>query len=190
MPGYTNALSAAAFNAAEAKKALAASKYAGNLPKIIFSKTGYANRKDDYADALVNMWRQTLGVTVEVRYLDPQDYVKASREQHGQITLGSWCADYPDPENFLDVLFHSASEFNYAGYRDAQVDALVEQARVAQDGAARIRLYQQVERKLLETYALIPVSHSQTFVLVKPQVKGFTLAPLGIRILNLVSLER
>ncbi len=190
MPGYSANVSATTFDAAAAKKALAASKYASNMPKVIFSKSGYSNRKDDYADALVNMWRQNLGVTVEVRYLDPVDYIKANRTQHGQIASGSWCADYPDPENFLDILFHTGSEFNYAGYSNPEMDALVEKARVEQDGAKRIELYQQAEKMLLADDATVPIAHSQSFMLVKPEVKGFVLPPMGARILNLLSLER
>ena len=39
-----------------------------------------------------------------------------------------WIADYPDPENFLDVLLHSKSSNNHIGYSNQQVDRLLEQA--------------------------------------------------------------
>lgn len=190
MPGFSGDISAQRFDAVEAKTALAASKYAHNMPKIIFSIGGYANNKNDFTDALVNMWRQNLGVKVEVRYLDPQDYTNASREGHGQIAFGSWCADYPDPENFLDLLFHTSSEFNYAGYSNMEIDKLLENARVEQDGAKRIHYYQQAEEMLLADYAAIPISHNQTYVLVNPEVKGFRVSMMGARIPNLISLER
>ena len=43
---------------------------------------------------------------------------------------------------------------------------------------------------LLADYAAIPISHSQAFVLVKPEVKGFNISMMGARILNRISLER
>jgi oligopeptide transport system substrate-binding protein len=151
---------------------------------------GYAGNTNEFADALVNMWRQNLGVTVEVRYLDPEDYTNASFKEHGQIAVGSWCADYPDPENFLDLLFFTGSKFNYAGYSNLGVDVLLQQARIEQDGAKRIGIYQQVEKELLADYAAIPLVHDQTYVLVKPEVKGFSISKMGTRILTDVSLNR
>ena len=58
-----------------------------------------------------------------------------------------WIADYPDPENFLDILFHSESSNNHTHYSNPEVDALLMKARVETDETARYALYNQAEQK-------------------------------------------
>jgi ABC-type oligopeptide transport system substrate-binding subunit len=48
-----------------------------------------------------------------------------------------WVADYPDPENFLDILFHTGSSGNYGGFSSRELDTLLERAGFpVADGAA------------------------------------------------------
>ena len=37
-----------------------------------------------------------------------------------------WIADYPDPHNFMDVLFHSGAENNVGNFSNSKVDTLLE----------------------------------------------------------------
>ena len=189
IPGFSADLRADTFDPKAAKDALAASRYAGKMPKIVLNSAGYANQPSNNVNALIDMWRKNLGVSVEVEYLDPTDYTRTAREQHGQLVLDGWCADYPDPENFLDVLFHTGSNFNSAGYTNPEVDKLLEHARVESDPTQRLELYQKVESLLLSDNAAIPMSHGIETVLVKPGVKGFILSPMSTRILDLIWLE-
>lgn len=190
MPGFSSDLAADPFDVNAAKVALAASKYAGSMPRIVLMTSGYANQKNDYTDALVDMWRKNLGVTVEVQFLDPDDYSKAARQQKGQMATYGWCADYPDPENFLDVLFFTGRELNVASYSNPEVDAVLIKGRTEQDPVKRLALYKQAEKLLLQDHAAVPYIHSQAYVLVKPDVKGFVVPPLHTRALNLIRLER
>ena len=177
MPGFSEGL-AAVFDSEAAKKALADSTYAGNLPPVTLEASGFATEGSASVNALVEMWKTTLGVEVKVSFLDPQKFTEAAVKEQGQMTLYGWCADYPDPQNFLDVLFHSGSEFNTAGYSNSKFDQLVDQAGVENDPAQRLAFYQQAEGLLLEDYGVIPLLHSVDDVLVKPRVNGYVLAPI------------
>ena len=68
---------------------------------------------------------------------------------HGQLLSWGWCADYPDPENFADALFHTGSEQNLSNYSNPELDALLEQARVELDVDKRIGMYQQAEQMIV-----------------------------------------
>jgi oligopeptide transport system substrate-binding protein len=129
-------------------------------------------------DALVDMWQKTLNVKVKVNFLDPQKYTEAALQEQGQLTLRGWCADYPDPQNFLDVLFRSGSEFNTSGYTNPAYDDLEDRAGVEIDPAVRLALYQQAEALLLDDYGIAPLQHGVSDVLVKPRLQGFVLAPI------------
>jgi peptide/nickel transport system substrate-binding protein/oligopeptide transport system substrate-binding protein len=101
----------------------------------------------------------------------------------------SWSADYVDPENFLDLLFHSESEANHTRYANPDLDALLEAARTEEDVDTRWDLYRQAERIVIDDAVWMPVSHSISRLLVKPYVKGLVVTPLGILGLEFVSLE-
>jgi ABC-type oligopeptide transport system substrate-binding subunit len=84
-----------------------------------------------------------------------------------------WAADYPDPEDFLDKLFHSESAQNEQGYSDPEVDRLLEEAREEDDFEARKSLYKQVEQKILDDAIIIPDFWPVEHLLVKPCVQGW-----------------
>lgn len=180
MPGFSANLPKIRFDAQAARQALQASKYGVSLPTITINASGYIGYENPVVSALVDMWRNNLGIQVEVRYLEPVDFSATARKQHDQMVMYGWCADYPDPENFLDVLYHSDSDFNVSGYANAQVDALLEQARTEVDPANRIALYQQAEKLLLEDGAAIPLWNSVLYELVSPRLDGYALTPMSV----------
>lgn len=178
MPGFSGDLAPLPYDPEAARALLEDSLLGGELPTIVLNASGYADSHRSDVDVLVGMWESNLGVEIEVVYLDPYEFSSAAHEQHGHIVIYGWCADYPDPENFLDILYHSDSEMNVSGYSNPDVDAILEQARIALDPAERIRLYQEAEALLIEDAAVIPLTHSVRNVLVKPRVQGFILSPI------------
>jgi len=99
-------------------------------------------------------------------------------------------SDYPDPQDFLDILFHSGSASNYGGYSNPTVDSLLDRAAVEQNPDTRLSLYREAQQAIVQDAAAIPLYFSRNYVLVKPYVKGYALSPLGIPALNKVSIER
>ena len=129
------------------------------------------------------MWEQNLGVTITVENLEPSFYYdQIYAGTHGQLLDGGWCADYPDPENFADVLFHTNSTQNSGGYSNPDLDALLEAARIEQDVPKRITMYQQAEQILVDDAAALFTVHWLSYELVKPYVQGYVLTPIDIPI--------
>ena len=100
-----------------------------------------------------------------------------------------WIADYPDPHNFLDVLFRGGVTNNVGGYNNDEVNALLDQASVEEDAAERGRIYRRVERLLVDDAAAIPLYYSRSQYLVNPNVRGLSLTPFGLLDLRNVVLE-
>ena len=131
-----------------------------------------------------------LGVEITVENLEPNYfYEKILAGQHGQIFGGGWCADYPDPENFADVLFHSGSTQNTGEYSNPELDALLEKARVEQDVAKRIEMYQGAEQIIVDDAPVLFTTHSLSYQLVKPYVKGYVFTPIDVPIERYMWLE-
>ena len=69
---------------------------------------------------------------------------EAARKGRADLFVKDWYADYPDAENFLYPLLHSANKGvggNVSFYQNAQFDSLVTAARREQDEAKRVALY-------------------------------------------------
>jgi oligopeptide transport system substrate-binding protein len=193
MPGYSLELAQAqaenTFDPEAAQAALAASSYGDDLPPIIVQTGGFANEEDDLANALVAGWQDVLGIEVTVEYLDPELFTAAVRDESAHLVLYGWCADYADPENFLDVLYHTDSEFNVASYSNPELDALMEEARVELDPARRLALYQELESRLLADGAAIPLLHGVSDALVNAKIQGTVVVPIGALTIPFLTLE-
>ena len=192
MPGFNAALEGLGYDPKQARQLLVQSKYGGpaGLPPILFTSSGTGSSISGDVAAMAEMWEQNLGVTITVENLEPNYYSdQIYSGNHGQLFGGGWCADYPDPENFADVIFHSGSLQNSGGYSNSQLDALLEAARVEQDVTRRIELYQQAEQMIVDDAAALFTAHFLSYQLVKPYVKGYVFTPVDVPIERYLWLE-
>jgi ABC-type transport system substrate-binding protein len=179
LPGYNEKLAGLEYNPARARQLLRESRYgaADKLPPIVFV---VSIGNTEMAEALSAMFEAALGVKVEIQQVEWRYFLRdLGLSRYAMYSLG-WSADYPDPQNFLDIQFHSASSSNYAGYRNSQVDALLEKAGIERDDRARMALYQQAEEIIVSEAPWIPIYHGVDYMLVKPYVKGFSITPQGM----------
>ena len=184
LPGYTPDVIPLSYDPERAVEAIAESSYGSvnALPEIVFTISGSGGGVHPSDAVLIEMWENVLGVTVTVEQIDSRSYLdKIHDGEHGQIFSGGWCADYPDPENFADVLFHSDTSMNTSNYSNSEIDALLDQARSEPDVTKRIQLYQDIEQMLVDDVAAIFLSHGRTYYLVtKPYIQNFVSTPIGI----------
>ena len=191
MPGFNNNLSGLDFDVNRARELIAASKYGdvSNLPPITITTGGWGGMISQELEAIVHEWRQNLGVEVKVRQLEPRRFLYHLREEKDEMFLMGWIADYPHPQNFLDILFHTGADNNYGEYSNPEVDALLDEGAVEQDNDRSLALYQQAEQKLVEDAACLPLSFGQNYVLAKPYLEGYSVNPMGFAMLNKVSIR-
>jgi len=185
LPGFNMTLKGLRYDPTQARQLLAESKYGGSegLPPIVFTDAGIGTYIGADVAALSEMWEQNLGVIITVENLEPNYFLDQIHSgNHGQLISGGWCADYPDPENFADVLFHSGSIHNNGGYSNTELDTLLEAARIEQDVTERIAMYQQAEQIIVDDAAALFTTHSLSYQLVKPYVKGYVFTQIDIPI--------
>ena len=160
------------------------------FPTVTFYTAGY-NDVSAYVTAVITMWQTELDITIEPVLVEPFSYFDALYAGNkGHIFSSGWCADYPDPQNFLDILYHSQSGQNLSEYSDSAVDALLEQARVERDVDTRLALYAEAERQIVSAAPVVFISHGATAVLVKPYVENYQLVPIGVPQWDRVTLNR
>jgi oligopeptide transport system substrate-binding protein len=190
-PGYTGQVRGLDFDPKKARELLAASRYAGRMPRIVITVPGTGGSAGLDLEVVAEQWKQTLGIQVEFQQVEWATFLGDLNARKPQLFAGlAWAADYPDPQNFLDILFHSRSPLNHTGYSNANVDRLVEQARVAASWEERVSLYQQAEQLIVAEAAWLPLWYTgDRMVLIKPYVKGYKPTPLIVPKLREVSIE-
>lgn len=184
MPGYSDQVQAPAFDPQQARTLLRSSSYAddGSIPRIVWTLPSSGGRTSPAAAMLIDMWEATLGIEVEIEGVDWENYTdQVDAGNYGHLLFEGWCADYVDPENFLDVLFHSGSAQNHAYYKNAAFDALVESAQTEGDVVKRLELYRRAEQLLLDDAPALFLTHSSPSYLVwKPYVHGYQPTPIDV----------
>jgi oligopeptide transport system substrate-binding protein len=189
IPGYNQELVGLGYDVEEAKRLIAESSYGdvANLPPITLTTGGWGGVISAELESLIYQWRENLGVEVRVRQLEPEMFLYHLDEELDQMFESGWIADYPHPQDFLDVLFASGADNNYGGYSNPDFDALLEKAAAEPDPDQGLALYQQAEQMLVDDAACIPLCFGVNYVLAKPYVSGYKLNLLGFAMLNEVS---
>jgi oligopeptide transport system substrate-binding protein len=193
MPGFNKDIKGLDYNLDTARALLAKSKYgsADKLPPITITLASMGDIGiDDYLGAILQGWKRDLGVTVNVRLLNQRAFQYNLREEADELFAMGWVADYPDPQNFLDILFHTGNDYNDGNFSNKEVDALLDQAAVEQDYNKRIAMYQQAEQLIVDQAPILPLWFSRNYMLVNPRVQGFTIDPLGVPRFNQITLEK
>ena len=190
MPGFDDNLAGIPFDADGAKALLEDAGGAGGLGKVTLLSSGRGASVGPIIEAIQAMWEQNLGVTVEVDQEEFGLFLRDLDEGNFQMFDLGWIADYVDPQNFLDIKFHSGSANNETKYSNPEVDGLLEEARTEQDQAKRLDLYRQAEEKIVEDAPWIPLYHGKSNALIKPYVEGYFIPPFVIPNLRYVSLTR
>lgn len=111
---------------------------------------------------------------VRLETMEWKVYLDKLRHQTPAFWRLGWGADYPDPHNFMD-LFQSKSGQNHTQWGSPLYDKLVLEASSILDSEKRIRLYEKIQKLLLEEEAItIPILQETITTLIKPHVKDFT----------------
>lgn len=122
-----------------------------------------------------------VGVTMAIKQVAWSSFLEAIRQPKTVplFDLG-WSADFPDPSNFLDVLFRSTQTDanNHSFYANPAFDRLLDRARPLRDPAARNRAYAEAERLLVDDAPVILLYHPLSYVMLQRRVHGYTIHPL------------
>jgi oligopeptide transport system substrate-binding protein len=190
MPGYNPQIKGIDFSVEQAKTLIKASKYgdAANLPAVTLTTYGYGGSVGQLIQALVYQWQENLGVTVNVRQLDNDRYFYNTRSEIDQMYIMGWSADYPHPQDFLDILFGSNTDYNYGGYSNPQADNIIKAANESTDIQSGFSLYQKAEQIIVDDAACVPLTFGMNYSLVKNYVNNYKVSPLGFAQLQDISI--
>ena len=181
VPGYVET-DAFGFDPEAAKQALADSTYgsADALPPIEYHYIADIPEERPRGEWIAGQYRDLLGVEITLIPVEQATWVQSINDpdNYPQTTLVGWFQDYPDPQNWLSILWACESFIaTPAGYCNPEFDALVQQADQDLNPETRFPLYEEAHRLLLADAFAVVISNQANVFLVKPEVTGYTTTP-------------
>ena len=116
------------------------------------------------------------GIRVKVVQRESAAAREAARKGAADLFVKDWYADYPDAENFLYPLLHSANKGvggNVSYYANPQFDSIVTLARREPDEAKRVALYTQADQIAFRDAPMIFLWFYSELYAVQPWIRGF-----------------
>ena len=176
-PGFSQDIEGLKFNIEKAQNLLNESRYSdpSTRPRITVTVPGTGGSPGLTTEVIADMWRQNLGIEVEIQQVEWATYIQDLHRGRLQSFSGlSWQADYPDPSTFIDVLFRSDSALNNGNYSNKEVDSLINKAQTEQDITKRVNLYNDAEKIIVNDAAWLPLWWGvEAKALVKPWIKDY-----------------
>ncbi len=156
------------------------------FPEVTLNINEGGGRNTQMAEAIQNMLKD-IGVTVKLQLLQfaqHLDNIDAGRSDFFRL---GWIADYPDPENFLNLFYgknvpdnpKDKSPINSFRYKNPKYDELFEKAIATTDVAERNKLYEQAEQIAVNDAPVLFIFYDEDYQLVQPYSRGFTLDPMN-----------
>lgn len=179
MPGYDASVPATRLNVSRSKALLKQAGYvdSGTLQLVVST--------DDPSPKLAQAVQQQLaaiGMNVEIKALPGAEYLHTiSTPGTTAIGLSAWYQAYPDPSNFLDVMFktsyYTSGGWNVSGYLNPATDAQLTKLR-GQPLNKALPGYQVVQKQILSQFSWIPLFNPVQYNFVNPRVTSVAVHPV------------
>jgi peptide/nickel transport system substrate-binding protein len=116
---------------------------------------------------------------VDVRVLQWSTYLEQSQQKKLPMFTAAWAADYPDPHNFVFPLFHSQGYYaSKSGFRNADMDALIEKGVRTLDEGERGRIYLKLHELWDDEVPNVVIAEGYRYRAQRSWVKGYVLNPI------------
>jgi ABC-type transport system substrate-binding protein len=141
----------------------------------------------------VNAWSR-LGLDVEIAATNYNQFQEKVRKNAYQIFMWGWIADYPDPENFLFLLWGPLAQSkshgpNTANFSDPRYDELFLRMKVAENGPQRLALIREMRAILERERPWIELFHRENYALVHAWVRNVKPAGLSLPTARYVDID-
>lgn len=172
------------FDSERAKEEMRLAGYPDGIPEPVqlwVRSAGEANYAQLFQQDL-----KAIGIDIELKMVTFATYLKETgRPRVAQSAFTGWHQDFPDPSNFMDILFHSRSihpenSENRSFYRNPKLDALLDAGRAEVDKAKRLELYAQANALLAADAPWVFLFYPVELFAWQPYVRNFRQHPVWL----------
>ena len=148
-------------------------------PLVIGYKYSSGNQSNRQLAELWSKSMAAIGIRIEASAVQFADLLNDKRVGKFQMAASAWIADYPDAQNFLQLLYGpNTGQSNEARFRLPEYDRLYRRSQTVPDGAERNAIYREMNRLIL-AYAPWRLGVHRVFNhLQYPWVKGYKKHPI------------
>ncbi len=181
-PGYDQNAKHFEFDPAKAKQLLAEAGYPDGkgLPELKYTYGSNNPANQPRAEYIIQMFQKSLGITITPDPVENTTLTSMRKDvnTYPQMTRAGWCADYPDPQDWLSVVWQSNQAFAAdTGYKNAEVDRLTQEGDSLADEAKRMADYAKAQDLIITDVPQVITSNTKNYYLIKPYVKGLEFTP-------------
>jgi len=141
-----------------------------------------ASQPSSSSRELDELWHKSLlsiGIRMEARIAPLVDNIQAAKACKLQMWGQAWIADYPDGDNFMQLLYGpNTGQSNNGCYESKAFDRFYEKSRLLPDSAERNRLFLEMTRQMeVDGAWSLQISRVRN-QLIRPWVQGFKKHPI------------
>jgi ABC-type transport system substrate-binding protein len=171
------------YDLARAREEMRLAGYPNGLPEPVEIWLGEGPTGRSYGELLQQDLR-AIGIEVHLRQVAfPVFLERTGTRRTAQMLLGGWNMDFPDPSNFLDILFHTRSiheenSENKSFYSNPALDEILDRARVEPDDARREEMYREASRIIVDDAPWAFVWSDVAMEMWQPYVRNYRVHPV------------
>jgi ABC-type transport system substrate-binding protein len=150
-----------------------------NGKPLVIRYSSTPTERDRQFDELMKRSLDSIGIRLEIHKDRFAELIKLENDCRLMMRTSSWIADYPDGDNFMQLLYGpNSGQSNNACYQSPEYDRRYEASRLLPDGPERDRLYREMAR-LMEVHTVWILADSRyRNVLLQPRVVGYKRHPV------------
>lgn len=162
------------------------------FPEIMLQLNSGGENNIRVAEAIQSMLKEVLGLNIKLNIMPMAEHYEKVETGNAVFWRTAWLADYPDPENFINLLYggnvpddpHEKAYLNSERYISTKYDSLVDLARREMDQSKRNVLYRMADQVQLDDAAIIPLYYNEYTRLLHSNVRNFAQNPMEYRDLS------
>ena len=182
--------------------------FAPDKAKMLLSEAGYPNGEGfpkltlqlnsggsthvQIAEVIQKQLKDNLNIDIELNVMPWAQHLENLETGKALYWRSGWIADYPDPENFLNLLYSihipaqlsEKSYLNSVRYKNPIFDSLFTAARKELDDTKRYEIYALADQVAMDDAAIMPIYYPEHTRLLQKNVRNFGINAMEYRDLS------